>query len=148
MRKLLMGCGALSLGGLAIIIIAAILAGIGSSSSPTGGGANGSSSEATNAPVQEEPKYAVRVSGNQGVKYSCEIGNLNTSRTVDAVLDATPDVYKLNADPSWDTVSAWCTHESGGGLLKVEILENGKPVKQASTSAQYGNASVDYNIGF
>jgi hypothetical protein len=88
----------------------------------------------------------VRVTGSNGESFGANYGNFSSSRTVEGVIPADYEV-QVNTDPySGDYVSAVAWKYSGDSKeLKVQIIDDGKVVKEGSTTKDYGAASVRWS---
>ena len=88
----------------------------------------------------------VRVTGSNGESFGANYGNFSSSRTVEGVIPADYEV-QVNTDPySGDYVSAVAWKYSGNSdELKVQIIDDGKVVKEGSTTKDYGAASVRWS---
>ena len=88
----------------------------------------------------------VRVTGSNGESFGANYGNFSSSRTMEGVIPADYEV-QVNTDPnSGDYVSAVAWKYSGNSdELKVQIIDDGKVVKEGSTTKDYGAASVRWS---
>ena len=84
------------------------------------------------------------VTGDPGVRFSGDIGNIDSSRSVEGT---TPAQFEQQVDSgalAFDSVSATMQNMGGTGELRVEMVVDGEVVKESSTTAQYGVVSVNY----
>ncbi|MDP9476576.1 MAG: hypothetical protein M3R38_12985 [Actinomycetota bacterium] len=101
--------------------------------------------EAAPTPADEEVgEVFVRVTGDAGISFQGNIATLDGSRSVEGT---TPQEFAVEVDTgflSGDSVSATAQNSDGAGNLTVQIVSDGKVVKEATTTAQYGVASVSW----
>lgn len=108
-------------------------------------------------PPEEEPPPAseesgdkgtaiIRVTGVAGEAFTGSYGNLDTTQSVDGTI---PVEYKVKVDTgfmSFDSVTAVMQKASAGaGELGVQIVVDGEVVKETSTTAEYGVATVTWS---
>jgi hypothetical protein len=89
----------------------------------------------------------IRVTGDPGVRFSGDIGNIDSTRSVEGT---TPAEFEQQVDSgalAFDSVSATMQNAGGAGELRVEMVVGGEVVKESSTTAQYGVVSVNYTPG-
>lgn len=89
----------------------------------------------------------VRITGDPGQRFSGSYGNLDTIESVDGT---TPQDFSVESVDtgflSMDTVTANAQKTAaGGGELVVQIVVDGEVVKEASTTAKYGIAQVNWS---
>lgn len=100
-------------------------------------------SEGSSAPADEEVgDIFVRVTGDPGISFQGNIATLGESRSVEGT---TPQEFAVEVDTdflSGDSVSASAQNSDGDGDLTVQVVSDGGVVKEATTTAQYGLASV------
>lgn len=140
-RRVLIGCGALSILGVGavIVLVVGVLIGSTSGTAPDSGGGGGDP-----IPDAGAGTVTVRVTGTEGIPFSGSIGNADGSRTVQG---AVPDEFTVKAE-SLDVVTALIQKEDVPGRLTAEIVRGGEVVKHASTKAAYGAVTVTYDTGF
>lgn len=99
------------------------------------------------AQEEEEGGVVFRVTGDPGLKFQGSLTTMDISKSVQGV---TPQDFPLKGVDtgmfSSDIVS--CNAQkmaAGGGKLTVQIVVDGKVVKQANTTAQYGLAQVTWS---
>ena len=101
---------------------------------------------AASEPADEEiGEVSVRVTGDSGINFSGDIGTLDGSRTIEGT---TPQEFAVDVDTgtfAFDSVSALAQNSDGSGDLIVQIVRDGEVVKEQSTTAQYGVASVTWS---
>jgi hypothetical protein len=93
----------------------------------------------------------VKVGGTPGMRFTGDIGNLDTSRSVDGVTPAQYEV-KFSSD-TWDMDSVYVSFYKEtdanfnypAGTLSVQIVVDGKVVQQSSSSARDGYVSLDWS---
>jgi hypothetical protein len=100
------------------------------------------------APAGETKTVIVRLAGSRGEPFSANYGNLLSSRTVDGVAPADYEVQVL-ADPlSGDYVSATAWKTTGSSKeLRMQIVDNGRVVKEGSTTEDYGPVTLRWSPG-
>lgn len=111
--------------------------------------------EAAKARAEEEPApqdergsgtATIRVTGVDGEQFTGSYGNLDTTQSVDGTLPAEYEVEVDTGFMSLDSVTAVMQKASAGANpLKVEILVDGEVVKETSTTAEYGVATVTWS---
>lgn len=105
----------------------------------------GASTERSTPATSDENKktLTLRITGSTGEEYGANFGSRLSSRTVEGTI---PDDYEIevNTDSSFGdyfTATAWKT--SGDKKeLKVQLLDNGKVLKETSTTKDYGATGV------
>ena len=97
----------------------------------------------------EAPDTAtIRVSGDAA--FSCNVGSLGGSRSVEGVLppNGGTQKYEVPVDAGafdYDNISAFCWKPGGPGTLTAEIVYDGKVRQEATTSAEHGNLNVSWS---
>jgi hypothetical protein len=94
-----------------------------------------------------ESEVVVRVTGDPGIQFQGNIGNIDSSRSVEGTI---PAEFPVDVDQgffSGDVVSANAQNMGGAGNLTVQIVNDGEVVKESSTSAEYGIAQVSWVPG-
>ena len=88
----------------------------------------------------------LRVTGSSGERFGANYGDLGSSRSVDGVVPMDYEV-EVHTDPlAEDYVYATVWKTAGDSSeLKVQIIDNGRVVKEGSTTKDYGAASVRWN---
>ena len=104
--------------------------------------------ERTNSSASEgdKKKVTVRVTGASGESFGANLGNLRSSQSVEGLVPADYEV-EVSPDPrSGDYISAtaWKT-TADRKELKVQILEDGRVVKENSTTKDYGATGVRWS---
>lgn len=88
----------------------------------------------------------IRVTGVEGEQFTGSYGNLDTTQSVDGTLPAEYEVEVDTGFMSMDSVTAVMQKASAGANpLKVEIVVDGEVVKETSTTAEYGVATVTWS---
>ena len=87
-----------------------------------------------------ESDFTLKVTGTEGLRFSGNYvvmteGGTPSSKTVESEV---PAEFEVNGD----TVSAVFQKTSEQGILTVELFKDGTLIKQATTSAPYGNVLV------
>jgi hypothetical protein len=96
--------------------------------------------------ASETKTVILRVTGSNGQRFSANYGTLDASRSVEGVAPADYEV-RVRTDPlSADSVSAvaWKTTESSKELT-VQIIDNGKVVKESRSTEEYDSAYVRWS---
>jgi hypothetical protein len=99
---------------------------------------------ATTTPEGEAMKtLTIRVKGPEGETFGINYGNVSSGRSVEGVFPADYEV-QVNTDPrSWDYAWALAWKTTGDDEeLRVQILDNGKVIRQWATTEDYGSAYV------
>jgi|GEM_PF-4251157 len=96
-------------------------------------------SQITPAP-QMEANFIVKVSGTSGLRFSGSCATTTISGT--AISKSLDGVVPAEYTISGAIVSCAFQKQSAEGVLKVEIIKDGKVVAQSDTSATYGVVSV------
>ncbi len=95
-------------------------------------------------PAPEPPDSAtILLSGDAA--YSCTIGSVDGSRSVEGT---PPQEYEVAVDTGpfdYDMVSAFCWKSGTPGTLGVQIVYDGQVRQEATTSAEFGTASVSWS---
>ncbi len=88
----------------------------------------------------------VRVTGSKGEPFGANYGNLRSSSWVEGVVPTDYEV-RVNTNPlSGDYVSATAWKTTGNSKeLKVQIIDNGRVLKEASTTNDYGAAGTRWS---
>ncbi len=123
-RGVLFGCGAMLALGIVIVVIIAVI----SAAMSEGGGGGEPASE----------NIVVRVTGDEGIPFSGNYGELDGSQSVQGT---TPMEYEVPIDTglaSIDSLTAVMQKEGAEGELTVQIVRDGKVVAERSTTAEYG----------
>ena len=101
----------------------------------------GVTSQQTTPTVSDENSktLTIRITGSKGESFGANFGNRRSSRSVESTVPADYEV-QVNTDlTSSDYVSATVWKTTGDSKeLKVQILDNGKVLKEASTDKDYG----------
>jgi hypothetical protein len=98
----------------------------------------------TTTPEEETMKtVTIRVKGPESEPFGINYGNVSSGRSVDGVVPADYEV-QVNTDPrSWDYAWALAWKATGDDKeLRVQILDNGKVIRQWATTEDYGSAYV------
>lgn len=101
--------------------------------------------EASEPADEEIGEISVLITGDPGISFSGNIGTLDGSRSVEGT---TPQEFAVEVDTgalAFDSVSVTAQNSDGSGNLVVQILRDGEVVKEQSTTAQYGVASVNWS---
>ena len=94
----------------------------------------------------ETKTVVVRVTGFKGEPFSANYGTLDSSRSVDGVAPMDYEVRVRTGPLLGDSVSATAWKTTGDSKeLKVQIVDNGKVVKESSTTEDYGAAYVRWS---
>jgi hypothetical protein len=155
------GCLVVAFGLFALFVGVSIVGGGG------GGGAGQSGNRAANEAAEQpsgdekEARQAagnggmktaiVKVGGTPGMRFSGDIGNLDTTRSVDGVTPAQYPV-KFSTD-TWDMDSVYVTFykemnanaKYPPGTLTAQIVVDGKVVQQSSSSARDGYVDITWS---
>jgi hypothetical protein len=85
----------------------------------------------------------VRVKGPTGEPFGVNYGNVRSGRSVEGVVPADYEV-QVDTDPrSWDYAWALAWKTTGDSKeLRVQILDNGKVIREWATTEDYGSAYV------
>jgi hypothetical protein len=88
----------------------------------------------------------VRITGSRGEPFGANYGNLRSSSWVEDVVPVDYEVQVSTDSLSGDYVSAtaWKTTENSKEL-KVQIIDNGRVLKEASTTRDYGAAATRWS---
>ena len=93
----------------------------------------------------------VKVGGTPGMRFSGNVGNLDTSRSVDGV---TPAQYEVKfSNDTWDLDSVYVSFYKEmnananypPGTLEVQIVVDGEVVQEASSSARDGYVDITWS---
>ncbi len=89
----------------------------------------------------------LRISGTPGVEFSGDYMTPQGSQNFSGTLGSTPTDYELGGEgiAGVNVVSANVQKQETYGTLKVEILENGRVVQSAQTTAANSPVSVTYS---
>src|SRR5918997_1587591 len=89
----------------------------------------------------------LRISGTPGVEFSGDYATPQGSRNFSGTLGSTPTDYELGGEgiAGVNVVSANVQKQGTYGTLKVEILEDGRVVQSAQTTAESSPVSVTYS---
>jgi hypothetical protein len=98
------------------------------------------------APEGDTKTVIVRVTGSKGEPFGANFGNLRSSRSVEGVAPTDYEV-RVNTEPrSGDYVSATAWKTTGNSKeIKVQIVEDGRVVKENSTTEDYGATGVRWS---
>jgi hypothetical protein len=90
----------------------------------------------------------VRVAGRTGQPFGANFGNLSSGRSVEGRVPADYEV-RVSTDPSsGDYVSATAWKTTGdSNELRVQLLDEGKVIKESSTTSDYGVVAVRWSPG-
>ena len=103
--------------------------------------------ERTNSSATEgDKKVTVRITGASGESFGANMGNLRSSQSVEGLVPADYEV-QVSTDPrtgDYVSATAWKT-TSDRKELKVQILEDGRVVKEDSTTKDYGATGVRWS---
>lgn len=96
---------------------------------------------------EETKTVTIRVTGSKGQTFGANYGNLRSSRSVESVVPADYEANVRTDRSSGDyiSVTVWKTTGDDTQELKVQILDNGRVVREASTTEDYGATGVRYN---
>ncbi len=96
---------------------------------------------------EETKTVTVRVTGSTGQTFGANYGNLRSSRSVESVVpeDYEASVRTDRSSGDYVSVTVWKTTGDKTQELKVQILDNGTVVREASTIEDYGATGVRYN---
>jgi hypothetical protein len=138
MRRLLKWLAYAFVGLVLLVVLAAVLA----PSEPPSVAEN--PPDDSKAGAKEEPKPqpdVLRVTGTAGIPFSCAVmhGDMRQT-TVDGTVPM--DIKLENMDDFAATSENSCQKTGARGLLKIEMVIDGKVVNSNETSAQYGVATV------
>ncbi len=102
----------------------------------------------TPAPDENTKALTLRVGGLTGQPFGANFGNLSSSRSVEGSVPAEYEV-RVNTDPSsGDYISATAWKTTGdSNELRVQLLDEGKVIKESSTTRDYGVAAVRWSPG-
>ena len=101
---------------------------------------------ASEAPDEDTKTVTVRITGSSGLSFGANYGNLDSSRSVEGVTPTDYEATVRTARSSGDYVSATAWKTTGDSSeLKVQILDNGRVVRETSTTKDYGATGVRYN---
>lgn len=153
-RKVAVGCGGLAV--LGVLLFVTLLVGI-AIGARTGEQQNArptppppTSTEPTPADEEGTATVLVRVTGTEGLKFTGNIGTLDGSRSVEGTVPQEYEVQVETGPLDFDSVRAYFSRDfldETDGTLGVEIVYEGKVVKQSETSAQAGSVSVNWSPG-
>lgn len=103
--------------------------------------------QTTPADSDEDTKtVTVRVTGSNGESFGANYGNLRSGRTVEGVVPADYEVQVRTDPSSGDHVSATVWKPTGSSKeLKVQILDNGRVLREWTTSKEHDAASVRWD---
>ncbi len=90
----------------------------------------------------------IRVGGLTGQSFGANFGNLSSSRSVEARAPADYEV-RVSTDPGsgdYVTATAWKT-TGDSNELKVQLLDEGKVIKEGSTTKDYGVVAIRWSPG-
>jgi hypothetical protein len=138
-RGLVAGLGLISV--LAALIFVAFLM-VNSLGGSLSGGLAGDAPSAGGA-----DSLVVRISGTPGLEFSGDYATPQGSQNISGTLGTTPTDYKLGDESiaGVNVVTANVRKQGTYGTLKVEILENGRVVQSAETTAANSPVSVTYS---
>lgn len=96
---------------------------------------------------EETKTVTIRVTGSNGQTFGANYGNLRSSRSVESVVpeDYEATVRTDRSSGDYVSVTVWKTTGDETQELKVQILDNGTMVREASTTEDYGATGVRYN---
>ncbi|HLM78003.1 MAG TPA: hypothetical protein VK361_06395 [Rubrobacteraceae bacterium] len=108
----------------------------------------GATQQQTASTVSEEntKTVTVRVAGSKGEEFGGNIGNLRSSRSVEGAVPAEYEVT-VRTDPlsgDYVSVTAWKNAENTKEL-KVQIIDDGRVIRESSTTKDYGATGVRWN---
>jgi hypothetical protein len=159
--RLFVGCLVVAFGLFALFVGTAIVGG-GGGNSPTDQAAepdqekrqqpSGDEEEANQAAGDGGMETAiVKVGGTPGIRFSGDVGNLDTTRSVDGV---TPAQYEVKfSNDAWDLDSVYVSFYKEmnananypPGTLEVQIVVDGEVVQEASSSARDGYVNITWS---
>ena len=96
--------------------------------------------------ASETKTVTLRVTGSSGQRFSVNYGTLDASRSLDGVAPTDYEV-RVRTDPlSADSVSAMVWKTTGDSKeLTVQIIDNGKVVKENSTTKEHDSAYIRWS---
>jgi hypothetical protein len=108
----------------------------------------GAAKKQTTSATSEGDTKAVtlRVTGSSGESFGANYGNLDSSRTVEGVSPTDYEI-RVRTDPrsgDYIAATAWKT-AANSKELKVQVVDNGKVVKESKTTEDYGAASIRWS---
>ncbi|HZY57446.1 MAG TPA: hypothetical protein VFE09_06575 [Rubrobacteraceae bacterium] len=143
LRNILIGCGALSILGVLVLVVLLLVGGALIVGSDVGKQAVEEAAEGESGTV------TIRVSGTQGTPFTGSYGTTRGGqRTVEGTIGAQPTDYNVPVETSpleFDNVSASFQKRTQRGQLRVEILADGEVKKSQETTADFGVVSVTYS---
>jgi hypothetical protein len=158
--RLFVGCLVVAFALFALFVAVAIVGGVGGNS-PSNQAADPDKQQQPSGDKKESKQAAggngkmktaiVKVGGTPGMRFSGDVGNLDTSRSVDGVTPAQYEV-KFSSD-TWDMDSVYVSFykETDAnfnypqGTLSVQIVVDGKVVQQSSSSARDGYVDITWS---
>lgn len=102
----------------------------------------------TPAAPENTRTLTIRVGGLTGQSFGANFGNLSSSRSVEGRAPADYEV-QVSTDPGsgdYVTATAWKT-TGDSNELKVQLLDEGKVIKESSTTKDYGVVAIRWSPG-
>ncbi len=153
-RSLLVFGGILALG---VVVLAAVLIGFVIGRGEVGDRDSKEPATRDTPPQKASPTTTiviVRIAGTEGMEYQGNIGTLQTGqKSIEGTLGAAPDNHELPLDTgpeSTDNLTASVSKRPGlvgfeQGTLRVQLLVDGRVVKEQETSSEPGTVTLTYN---